>query len=291
MEDQAVLESVEQDTPVENWTDQQLSEASNVLSGEDVPEQSVETESVSAEPATESVNPIPAQTTQPDKVLELAKQIEGLQKLTARRETEYGEIKKRHQELLERLEGQKKSEQATEEFELDYADPNQIKAKMQEIARQERESAESTRVQQQQFMDNRKALIVGKFPEFDQYVPEIGNLIVKLLGEDAPGIHDAVTELKSNPYKEDPLTLMFASEAVKANRKVAEMEKQLASVRDSKGGLLKKIERAAQIRPTVTGGQGGTTKQGLSGLGDRAVEHLTDDELSRQLQHLMKQGY
>jgi len=289
MEDQVVLESVEQDTPVENWTDQQLEEASNVVSGEDVPEQQVETQDVAAEPVKESATPAQPQPTQPDKVLELAKQIEGLQKLTARRETEYGEMKKRL-ELLDRLEAQKKAEQPEGEFELDYADPNQIKAKMQEIARQEREAAESSRIQQQQFLDNRKALINGKFPEFDQYVPEIGSLIIKLLGDDAPGIHDAVTELKSNPYKEDPLTLMFASEAVKANRKVAEMEKQLATMRDSKGGLLKKIERAAQIRPTVTGNQGGTTKQGLSGLGDRAVEHMTDDELNRQLQHLMKQG-
>ena len=283
MDDQVNTEVIERDTPIEDWSDADLSKANEVISGE------VEPDATTAQPDGEAL-PTATQAAEKqvpkevDRVAELTKQIEGLQKLTARRETEYGEMKK----FLESRRKEEEAAKSPEEFEIDYADPADVKAKIQELARRERESADAERLQQQTTLDNRKILIVGKFPEFEQYIPEIGSLVTRLLGEDAPGVVEAINELKANPYKEDPLALMFAAEAVKASRRINELERQVASVRDSKEGLLKKIERATQIKPMVMGNQGGTAKQGLSGLGSKAVEQMSDDELNRQIKQLMR---
>jgi hypothetical protein len=123
------------------------------------------------------------------------------------------------------------------------------------------------------------------------FIPEPESLIddmVELLKEDGQD-DGAIRKFRDNPHVESPGILINLGKRAELRReirnkdsKIASLEAELASLRDGKKEVVKKIEKALKEPPQMTNnsGQASSTKQTID---DSQIPHLTDAELEKAI--------
>ena len=288
-EEAATIEAPE--TSFAEMSDSELADYSARAGGENASESAGESEASDTETLEESEGLAEKDDAQePDykaQIAELSKQMEGYQKMLARRETDYGEMKKALQEMQERR--RQESEESFED-DFDLLEPKQKMEKIRELARLEQQRANESHMLQEQAIQRQREMITSRYPDFIDYVPEIANMVKNLSGENDPAITETLEQFKANPFNADATFLMMSAEAIKSRRAAEQLQVQMRELQMSKEDFARKIDQATRNRQTVTGGTSGVASNSgaIPPMSRRDIMNMSDSELEAQLKQLRK---
>ena len=202
----------------------------------------------------------------------LLKQMEGIQKLLAKGETERGNFRKE----MEAFRSKNLSEDVSEDDEIDpYVDPDKFFEK--KLA--EREQAQANT--QQQFTE-RKSFIESKVPKFGDMVDSIADNLGSMLSDD-PLVDTYKTNFKENPYILDDLTLLALGDNAKLRNELTELQDKISNSKNSKGDLIAKVNNLGRTRGVVSNGNNGSTSAGVKNqFTSRQIENMSLEDLEKQ---------
>jgi hypothetical protein len=279
-----------QETSFEEMSDEQLDgiETNDVLSSsqEVVQEEAAVEEGVSTSEVTEAEvsqseekpNEVEAKDDSQDPEGDpILKKLEGMQKLLDRQGTEIGQYRKMEAILKEMQARQAPVAQEAQEDVDIYSDP---KAYVRQEAQAIREEEKLAELQQQQALEGNKNLIMSKVPEFTDLVDDIAESMKGVIGDQVDNADELIASFKQNPYSENPLSLIYAAEAVKQSRKVAALEQELADAKKGPSNLVANIKKGAKLKSTVNGNASASGGDSTAvSTGD--ISLLSDDELDQ----------
>ena len=276
-----------QDKPTHQMSNEQLN---SIINGEEpgaVEEQEVEakvtdteeTQELQEETAesaeTEPEVPEKAEVEETGELTLLRKQIENQEKFLARMGTELGLLRKKNpEEEVERLQQLR---------DLQFEDPIAFQEEYAKY-KAEKEEAQNREAQEtmQQNVENNKQNVRHIVPDFDNYIPEIAEILLK------DGYKtDEVETFKKNPYLTNSdflFTLQKRAATQKENNalrtELDELKAKYGELEKKPEALLEKIENASR-RP-VTGKTGGA--RATDTLSNAPVHRLSIDEV-RKIAH------
>lgn len=201
----------------------------------------------------------------------LMKQMEGIQKLLARNETERGEFRKEMEAFRSKsLEGS-----SSEEDEVDpYVDPDKFFEK--KLA--EREQAQAS-VQQQ--FNERKSFVESKVPKFGDMIDSMAENLGNMLSDD-PMVDTYKTNFKDNPYILDDVTLLALGDNAKLRNEIAELQEKISNSKNSKGDLIKKVNSLSSTKGVVSNGNNGSTSSSVKNqFTSKQIEGMDLSELQK----------
>jgi len=213
-----------------------------------------------------------------DLIKAMRKEMDGLQKLVARSQTELGLLRKQKESLQS---GQ------TEDEDIDpYVDPDKYFEK--KLSERERNKA----LQQEEELyrlQSTKDYVEARIPNFGDMINDMSNELSVLL-KDEPDHDVYVNNFKSNPYVVDPLTLMFAGRAAELKRELDTLRGKMSTTANGKGELINKINKLGRSRPTISGGSNGSTNGRVGdALTANQIESMSLDQLERLYKQQLEQ--
>ena len=275
-----------QDKPTHQMSNEQLN---SIINGEEPgtteeaveakvteTEETQELQEETAEPAeTEPEVPEKAEVEETGELTLLRKQIENQEKFLARMGTELGLLRKKNpEEEVERLQQLR---------DLQFEDPIAFQEEYAKY-KAEKEEAQNREAQEtmQQNVENNKQNVRHIVPDFDNYIPEIAEILLK------DGYKtDEVETFKKNPYLTNSdflFTLQKRAATQKENNalrtELDELKAKYGELEKKPEALLEKIENASR-RP-VTGKTGGA--RATDTLSNAPVHRLSIDEV-RKIAH------
>ena len=275
-----------QDKPTHQMSNEQLN---SIINGEEpgTTEEAVETEVTETEETqelqeetaksaeTEPEVPEKAEVEETGELTLLRKQIENQEKFLARMGTELGLLRKKNpEEEVERLQQLR---------DLQFEDPIAFQEEYAKY-KAEKEEAQNREAQEtmQQNVENNKQNVRHIVPDFDNYIPEIAEILLK------DGYKtDEVETFKKNPYLTNSdflFTLQKRAATQKENNalrtELDELKAKYGELEKKPEALLEKIENASR-RP-VTGKTGGA--RATDTLSNAPVHRLSIDEV-RKIAH------
>ena len=275
-----------QDKPTHQMSNEQLN---SIINGEEPgtteeevevkvtdTEETQELQEETAEPAeTEPEVPEKAEVEETGELTLLRKQIENQEKFLARMGTELGLLRKKNpEEEVERLQQLR---------DLQFEDPIAFQEEYAKY-KAEKEEAQNREAQEtmQQNVENNKQNVRHVVPDFDNYIPEIAEILLK------DGYKtDEVETFKKNPYLTNSdflFTLQKRAATQKENNalrtELDELKAKYGELEKKPEALLEKIENASR-RP-VTGKTGGA--RATDTLSNAPVHRLSIDEV-RKIAH------
>jgi hypothetical protein len=283
--EQLEAEQVELDKPLEDLSEEELQQMLDD-SQDGQPEQSEpseEVEDVVAETDDDSEEPtidedakeeIAKEDSADDMLKAMRKEMDGLQKMFARSQTELGEYRK----LAETIQDLKQSKESEDE-EVDlYTDPDKyldrrdaIKQKQDAAAKQ----AETLRLRET------KDYVESIVPDFENMIDDISGHIGDMFkGDDK--VNDYVNNFKANPYILDSLTLAFAGKAAQLGRRVAELEGKVSSSDEGKNELIRKVKNLGKTKSAIGRGSNSSTNgRAKSEFSNKKIEGMSIEELEK----------
>jgi len=248
---------------------------------EGIENESTENPEVNAEPDTAEE---PATEAKKEEVTieALQKQLEGMQKIFARSQTDYGENKKLMQQMLAQNQAQ-----AEPEEEVDfYTDPDKF---LEQKVNQKLDAHNQANLQQQQVLDTTKGIVNGYYTDFEDHVDVISSRIKEFLGDD-PSADIQAQSFKDNPYSTDAWTLLFAADSAKKEREITDLQKKLQAAQQGQGKLVQNIKKFNGQRPTVSGNSGQASGDAQIQLSRAQIEELGTNGDIGKLEELYKQA-
>jgi len=280
-----------QEKALEDMTVEELEAKLEENSHEDVDISEVESQAMKAQVSDEQVHP--EKSANADEIeseptlAEVTKELKNMQKLLARQGTELGSYRKLEEKIQSLAASKQQSQLADDEIDpADMYDPKKvagiIDARVQR-ALSDKSNNDSARTKAAQ---SQKAFINKRVPDFDSVVDGIAEMTKSLIGDDVPDVDDIIAKFKANPYSEDPMSLLFAAQAVKAQRELAELKKKMEGRTES---LADKVKRATRSKPLVGAGSGQAKASGTLDISDRALEGMSLQDLEELHSQLISQ--
>lgn len=205
----------------------------------------------------------------------MRKEMDGLQKMFARTQTELGESRK----LTETLQDLVKSQHSESDEEVDpYEDADKFIDKKFE----QREARKAAAIQAEQMkVREAKDYVESKIPEFSNMVDDMSNEIGDIFKDD-PEVNTYVNNFKSNPYVLDSLTLVFAGKAAEYKRQIAELQEKVSGSDKGKGELISKIKNLGRTKsPIGRGSNSSTNGRVKSEFSPKKIEAMGIEELEK----------
>ena len=279
---------VKEEKPLEDLTVEELQQMHDQLAeGETSHEPEADASAEDAETIENSENPdenvdsndaTTSEESQADIIKAMRKEMDGLQKLVARSQTELGLLRKQKETLQQ-------NQQEVEEIDP-YVDPD----KYFEKKLNERESNKALQQQQEALkLQETKDYVEAVIPNFGDMITDMSDELNTLL-KDEPERDVYVSNFKANPYVVDPLTLMFAGRTAELKRELNALKGKLSNSANGKGDLINKINKLGRSKPTISGGSHGSTNGKVGdALTSSQIENMPLDQLERLYKQQLEQ--
>lgn len=203
----------------------------------------------------------------------LRNQVTQQEEFIQRRNTEFGELRKRELELQGELSSRPSDEDMREQFDLDP-----LKTHRDLIAQANADDERGQLQVKMQQLDAEEA-ISRAIPNFN----DLKNDIVALAKSDGLPERDIV-DLQNNPYVFNPQDVISLARRVQDAKRIQTLEDQVNSISTSKQNMAKNIAKAANSSRPLTSSSGQATppdtdisKQQLSKLSRAQLEELYDE--------------
>ena len=204
----------------------------------------------------------------------LLKQVKDKEAFIQRQAAEVGERRKREQQLLSEMENLKGIIR-----DKSIEDPL---AAHQAAALLQSHNNELQQIHMRDGIERNKAATLQVVPTFDTLVDDMAEIAK------SDGINDELVQaFRSNPYAEDPGTLINLAKRAEAARAIKERDTEIAALKTriaelekKPGQVVKNIEKALKEGPTITSGSGQATSV-KTPIEPTQLALMTDEELDK----------
>lgn len=216
---------------------------------------------------------------------ELLKKVEGLEKLSDRRQTELGELRKLNEQLLARFAEQDKAKIKDASEEVDYfADPGKAtKAAVRKELQDMQAQKQIEQLQAEQLRRSREEVVGRVIPDWRDNLDEVGNVMSEAF-KDLPQIQQYVEQFKKNPFTETPENVIAFSLAAKYKKERDAMKTAMEERGLKTADLISKVNKYSSKK--LVGNSATPSKAKEVALSDDDIDNMTDDELAKQLKEL-----
>ncbi|MCK5601356.1 hypothetical protein KAR91_05800 [Candidatus Pacearchaeota archaeon] len=202
----------------------------------------------------------------------LRKQVNQQEEFIQKRNTEFGELRKRESELQNEIANRPSDDDLREQFETDPLKTHR------DLIAQDRADDERNRLQAQiQQLDAEEA-ISKAIPNFN----ELKDNIVALAKSDGLPERD-IMDLQNNPYVFNPQDVISLARRAQDAKRIQLLEDQVSAISTSKQNMAKKISKAANSSRPLTAGSGQATPPNLD-LSKKQLSDLSDAQLDELLE-------
>lgn len=186
----------------------------------------------------------------------------------------------------------KKAREAQPEPELDITDEEMIaspkEALKKALKQHEQRKAEAQTQQEQEAQDFRRQAqeaISAWAPKYDETVPEIIEL---MKADQAP--ESLLSQFKSDPVATlNPAVTFQLIKRIEAQRRIKELETQLAEAQKRPADMVSKIQQAGRAKPVATTTPPSPKKHAvLDNLTEADIDRMSADELKKLEEQLLK---
>lgn len=205
----------------------------------------------------------------------LRNQVNQQEEFIQKRNTEFGELRKRELELQNEISNRPSDDDMREKLDTDPLEAHR------DLIAQDRADDERARLQAQIQQLDAEQTISKAIPDFK----ELKDDIVALAKSDGLAERD-IMDLQNNPYVFNPQDVISLARRAQDAKRIQTLEDQVSAISTSKQNMAKNIARAANSSKPLTAAAGQATPPNLD-ISSKQLRDLSDaelDELQKELE-------